>query len=214
MIHKQGFYERYIKTPQDFVLALIALIILSPVLITVAILVKIKLGSPVIFKQERTGLNGEVFNLYKFRTMSDNKDADGNLLSDEERLGKFGKGLRRTSLDELLSLVNVLRLECSLVGPRPLLVHYLDRYNSHQARRHEVKPGITGYAQVNGRNEISWEEKFDYDVEYVDNITFLMDWKIMFQTVFKVIKQDGISSKTSVTMEEFIGTNLEKVKNE
>lgn len=204
-VHKKGFYEKYVKCPQDVVLALLALIVLSPVLLVVAILVRVKLGSPVIFKQERPGLNGKVFNLYKFRTMSDEKDADGNLLPDEVRLGTFGKLLRSTSLDELPALVNVIRLELSLVGPRPLLVRYLPRYNEHQARRHEVRPGFTGYAQVNGRNAISWEEKFNYDVEYVDNITFLGDWKIMFQTVGKVLKQDGISSESSVTMEEFMG---------
>lgn len=205
-VHKQGFYEKYVKCPQDVVLALFALIVLSPVLLVVAILVRVKFGSPVIFKQERPGLNGKVFKLYKFRTMSDEKDADGNLLPDEARLGTFGKLLRSTSLDELPALVNVIRLELSLVGPRPLLVRYLPRYNEHQARRHEVRPGFTGYAQVNGRNAISWEEKFDYDVEYVDNITFLGDWKILFQTVGKVLKRDGISSGSSVTMEEFTGT--------
>lgn len=204
-VHKQGFYEKYVKCPQDVILALLALVVLSPVLLVVAILVRVKLGSPVIFKQERPGLNGKVFKLYKFRTMSDAKDADGNLLPDEVRLGTFGKLLRSTSLDELPALVNVVKLEMSLVGPRPLLVRYLPRYNDHQARRHEVRPGFTGYAQVNGRNAISWEEKFNYDVEYVDNITFLGDWKIMFQTVGKVLKRDGISSESSVTMEEFMG---------
>lgn len=204
-VHKKGFYEKYVKCPQDVILALLALIVLSPVLLVVAVLVRVKLGSPVIFKQERPGLNGKVFKLYKFRTMSEAKDADGNLLPDEVRLGTFGKLLRSTSLDELPALVNVIRLELSLVGPRPLLVRYLPRYNEHQARRHEVRPGFTGYAQVNGRNAISWEEKFNYDVEYVDNITFLGDWKIMFQTVGKVLKRDGISSESSVTMEEFMG---------
>lgn len=206
MKHKRGFYEKYIKCPQDFVLALFALIVLSPVMLIVAILVKAKLGSPVIFKQERPGLNGKIFKLYKFRTMSDEKDENGNYLPDELRLGKFGKLLRSTSLDELPSLVNVLRLELSLVGPRPLLVRYLPRYNEHQARRHEVRPGFTGYAQINGRNTLSWETKFDYDVHYVDNVTFRNDWKIIFKTVGIVLKRDGISSGTSVTMEEFMGT--------
>ncbi len=205
-VHKKGFYEKYVKCPQDVILSLLALIVLSPVLLIVAILVRVKLGSPVIFKQERPGLNGKVFRLYKFRTMSDERDAEGNLLPDEVRLGKFGKILRSTSLDELPGLVNVVRMEMSLVGPRPLLVRYLPRYNEHQARRHEVRPGFTGYAQVNGRNAISWEDKFNYDVEYVDNITFLGDWRIMFQTVGKVLKRDGISSETSVTMEEYMGT--------
>ncbi len=211
MIHKKGFYERFIKAPQDFILALLAIVMLSPVLLVVAILVKVKLGSPVIFKQERPGLNGKIFKLYKFRTMSDARDNEGNLLSDEERLGKFGKTLRSLSLDELPAIINILRLEQSWVGPRPLLPRYLSRYNAHQARRHEVRPGFTGYAQVNGRNAISWEQKFDYDVQYVDNITFLGDWKIMFQTVGKVLKRDGISSETSATMEEFMGTEQKQV---
>ena len=209
MEHKKGFYEKYIKCPQDFLLALFALIVLSPVLLVLAIMVRIKLGTPVLFKQERPGLNGKIFKLYKFRTMSDARDKNGELLPDEYRLGKFGKFLRSTSLDELPSLINVLRLELSLVGPRPLLVRYLPRYNEHQARRHEVRPGFTGYAQVNGRNAISWEEKFDYDVEYVDNVTFVGDWKIIFKTVGTVLKRDGISSETSVTMEEFMGTEKE-----
>lgn len=214
MQHKKGFYEKYIKCPQDFVLALLAFVVLSPILFIIAVLVKFNLGSPVLFKQERPGLNGKIFMLYKFRTMSDSKDESGNLLPDNERLGKFGKILRSTSLDELPSLINVLRLELSLVGPRPLLVRYLSRYNEHQARRHEVRPGFTGYAQVNGRNAISWEEKFDFDVHYVDNITFLGDWKIIFQTVITVLKRDGISSDTSVTMEEFMGTEMGMVNNE
>lgn len=206
MKHKKGLYERYIKRPQDLILALMALIVLSPVLLLVAILVRIKLGSPVIFKQERPGLNGKVFKLYKFRTMSDAKDAEGNLLPDDQRLGKFGKTLRSTSLDELPELINIIKGDLSVVGPRPLLVHYLPRYTEHQARRHEVRPGFTGYAQVNGRNAISWEDKFNYDVEYVDNVTFLQDWKIIFRTVLTVLKREGISSETSATMEEFMGT--------
>ncbi len=212
MIHKKGFYEKYIKCPQDFFLALCALIVLSPLLLIVALLIKLNLGSPILFKQERPGLNGEIFKLYKFRTMSDEKDEEGNLLPDEVRLGKFGKFLRSTSIDELPALINILRLELSVVGPRPLLVRYLPRYNEHQARRHEARPGLTGYAQANGRNALSWEEKFDYDVEYVDNITFLGDWKIIFKTVATVLKRDGISSDTSVTMEEFMGTIEEPEK--
>lgn len=204
--HKPGFYERYIKRLQDFLCALAAVVVLSPVMAVTALLVRLKLGSPVIFKQERPGLNGKVFTLYKFRTMTDEKDTEGNLLPDEVRLTKFGKMLRSTSLDELPELFNILKGDMSVVGPRPLLVRYLPLYNAHQARRHEVRPGFTGYAQVHGRNAISWEEKFDLDVEYVDHVTFVGDWKIILQTVRTVLKREGISSESSVTMEEFTGT--------
>ena len=204
--HKKGFYEKFIKRPQDFLCALAAIIVLSPVMLITAILVRTKLGSPVIFKQERPGLNGKVFMLYKFRTMTDKKDAEGNLLPDEVRLTGFGKKLRSTSLDELPELFNILKGDMAVVGPRPLLVRYLPRYNAHQARRHEVRPGFTGYAQVNGRNSITWEDKFDKDVYYVDHVTFFGDWKIIFQTVRTVLKREGISSDTSATMEEFMGT--------
>lgn len=204
-IHKKGFYERFIKRPQDFCCALAALIVLSPIFGITALLVRTRLGSPVIFKQERPGLNGKIFTMYKFRTMSDKKDEYGNLLSDEERLTPFGKILRSTSLDELPELINILKGDMSVVGPRPLLVKYLPLYNEHQVRRHEVRPGFTGYAQVHGRNAISWEEKFELDVEYVDHITFFGDWKIIFQTVKTVLKREGISSATTVTMEEFKG---------
>lgn len=206
MKHKKGFYEKYIKVPQDFILAFIAIILLSPVLLVTALLVRKKLGTPVLFKQERPGKDGKIFKLYKFRTMSNEKDENGNLLPDEKRLSSFGTALRKTSIDELPALLNVLKFQLSLVGPRPLLVKYLPLYNEHQARRHEVRPGITGYAQVHGRNSISWEEKFDLDIQYVDHITFLGDWKIMFQTVKTVFKREGISSQTSATMEEFTGT--------
>lgn len=204
--HKKGFYEKYIKRPQDFLCALAAIIVLSPVMLITAILVRTKLGSPIIFKQERPGLDGKIFTLYKFRTMTDKKDENGNLLPDDVRLTNFGKKLRSTSLDELPELFNILNGDMSVVGPRPLLVEYLPRYNAHQARRHEVRPGFTGYAQVNGRNSITWEEKFDKDVYYVDHITFLGDWKIIFQTVGTVLKREGVNSETSVTMEEFMGT--------
>lgn len=204
--HKKCFYERFIKRPQDFLCALAAIIVLSPVMLVTAILVRTKLGNPVIFKQERPGLNGKIFMLYKFRTMTDKRDAEGNLLPDEIRLTSFGKKLRSTSIDELPELFNILKGDMAVVGPRPLLVRYLPRYNAHQARRHEVRPGFTGYAQVNGRNSITWEDKFDKDVYYVDHVTFLGDWKIIFQTAGTVVKREGISSDTSATMEEFMGT--------
>lgn len=204
--HKQGLYEKYIKRPQDFVCASIALIVLSPIMLITAILVRVKLGSPIIFKQERPGLNGEVFTLYKFRTMTDKKDENGELLPDDVRLTKFGKLLRSTSLDELPELINIINADMSVVGPRPLLKEYLPLYNEHQARRHEVRPGFTGYAQVHGRNAITWEEKFDKDVYYVDHISFIGDWKIIFQTVKTVLKREGISSNSSVTMEPFRGS--------
>lgn len=205
--HKKGFYERFIKRPQDFLCALAGIIVLSPLIAVTAVLVRMKLGSPVIFKQERPGKNGKVFCLYKFRTMTDAKDENGELLSDEIRLTGFGKKLRSTSLDELPELFNILKGDMAVVGPRPLLVRYLPRYNAHQARRHEVRPGFTGYAQVNGRNSITWEDKFDKDVYYVDHVSFLGDWKIIFQTVGTVLKREGISSDTSATMEEFMGTD-------
>ena len=203
--HRKGFYEIYIKRPQDFCCALLAIIVLLPVMLVTALLVRIWLGSPVLFKQERPGLNGKIFTLYKFRTMTDQKDAQGNLLPDEVRLTSFGKKLRTTSLDELPELINMLKGDMAVVGPRPLLVSYLPLYNRHQARRHEVRPGFTGYAQVHGRNSISWEEKFDKDVYYVDHISFRGDWKIIFQTVKTVLRREGISSDTAATMEPFRG---------
>lgn len=212
MGHKKGFYEKYIKRPQDFLCALLACIVLSPVLLIVAILVRVKLGTPVMFSQERPGLNGEIFKLYKFRTMTSETDENGNLLPDEQRLTSFGKKLRATSLDELPELGCILTGKMSVVGPRPLLVKYLPLYNEHQARRHEVRPGFTGYAQANGRNALSWEQKFDMDVEYVDHVTFRGDWKIIFQTVKTVLKKEGISSDTSATMEEFRGSTAERTE--
>lgn len=205
-MRKQGFYEKYIKVPQDAILAGAALIVLSPVLLIVALLVRVKLGAPVIFRQERAGKDGVPFHMYKFRSMTDERDENGELLPDEKRLGSFGKLLRSTSLDELPSLWNVVCGKTALVGPRALYMKYIPRYSATQRRRLEVRPGITGLAQVNGRNAISWEKKFAYDVEYVDHITFLGDWKILFQTVGKVLKRDGITSETSVTMEEFMGS--------
>ena len=205
MGHRPGFYEKYIKRPQDLLCALLALIVLSPVMLVTAMLVRVKLGSPVLFTQERPGKDEEIFRLYKFRTMTDRRDESGELLPDEIRLTPFGQKLRSTSLDELPELLNILKGDMSVVGPRPLLVKYLPRYNAYQARRHEVRPGFTGLAQVHGRNAISWEEKFDWDVQYVDHITFAEDWKIIFQTVRTVLKREGISSETAATMEEFKG---------
>ena len=212
-MHEKGVYEKYIKRPQDMLCALLALIVLSPILLITAFLVRVKLGSPVIFKQERPGLNGKIFTLYKFRTMTDERDSEGNLLPDEERLTKFGKLLRSTSLDELPELLNILFGDIAVIGPRPLLVEYLPRYNAEQRRRHEVRPGLSGLAQVNGRNAISWEDKFKYDIQYVDHVTFLGDWKIIFQTILNVIKRDGINSDTAATMEIFMGTE-EKTESE
>lgn len=208
--HKQGFYEKYIKRPQDFCCALLAIIVLSPIMLVTALLVRIKLGSPVLFTQERPGLNGKIFKLYKFRTMTDERDKNGELLPDDDRLTRFGKTLRSTSLDELPELINMVKGDMAVVGPRPLLVQYLPLYNEHQARRHEVRPGFTGYAQVHGRNAITWEDKFDKDVYYVDHVSFLGDWKIIFQTVKTVLKREGINSETAATMEYFTGTPEDK----
>lgn len=201
-----GPYERFVKRPQDFLCALFALIILSPVLIIVAILVRIKLGSPILFTQDRPGKDGKIFKLYKFRTMLPPKDGVIDPTQDAARLTPFGKKLRATSLDELPELFNILKGDMAVVGPRPLLVQYLDRYNEHQARRHEVRPGFTGLAQVHGRNAISWEEKFDWDVKYVDRITFLGDWKIIFETIKTVLKREGINNDNAATMNEFMGS--------
>lgn len=211
--HKKGFYEKYIKRPQDFCCASLAVIILSPVLLTIAALVKIKLGSPVIFSQERPGLHGKVFKLYKFRTMTSDTNAEGILLPDYMRLTPFGKKLRATSLDELPELINILRGDMSVVGPRPLLKKYLSRYSPYQARRHEVRPGFTGNAQIHGRNAISWESKFEFDVEYVEHVTFMSDWRIIFKTISTVLKREGISSDTAVTMEEFVGNLDDELEN-
>ena len=199
-------YKKYIKRPMDFVLSLLAIIILSPIFLVLSVLVKIKLGSPVIFKQKRPGFNEKIFTLYKFRTMTNEKDENGNLLPDSVRLTRFGKMLRSTSLDELPELFNILKGDISIVGPRPLLVQYLALYNEHQRRRHEVRPGLSGLAQVNGRNVISWEDKFNLDVVYIDNISFTGDWKIIFLTIKKVFVKEGISSETSATMEYFEGS--------
>lgn len=210
-MHKKGFYETYLKRPQDFVLALTGLLVCSPALLAVAFLVRVKLGSPVLFLQERPGRidaatgREKIFRLYKFRSMTDARDRNGNLLPDGQRLTDFGRRLRASSLDELPEMINILKGDMSFVGPRPLLVRYMDRYTQDQRRRHEVRPGLTGLAQVHGRNAVSWEEKFDLDVRYTEHITFSGDWKILLKTIGQVLKREGITSDTSATMEEFRG---------
>ena len=206
MTHTQGFYEKFVKRPQDFLCALAAIIVFAPILLLVALLVRLKLGAPVIFRHERAGWNGKPFLLWKFRSMTDERDVHGNLLPDEARLTEFGKKLRSTSLDELPSLVNILKGELAVVGPRPLPVKYVARYSAEQARRLEVRPGLTGLAQVHGRNSISWEEKFRWDIQYIDALSFMNDWKIVWDTVGVVLHRTGIHSETSATMEEFMGT--------
>lgn len=207
-------YQKYIKRLLDIIVSLTALIILSPILLIVAILVRTKLGSPVIFHQDRPGYHEKIFKLCKFRSMTDARDEEGNLLPDEVRLTKFGKALRATSLDELPELWNILKGDMSLIGPRPLLVKYLPLYNEFQRHRHDVKPGLTGWAQVNGRNTISWEQRFEYDVYYVNHISFLMDVKILFQTVAVVFRHSDINSATDATMEAFTGTKAENAVQE
>lgn len=199
--------QQKIKRVIDFILALIGLMLASPILLIVAILVKMKLGSPILFRQPRVGLNGEIFEMVKFRTMKDATDSKGNPLPDEERLTKFGQILRKTSLDELPELWNVLKGDMSLVGPRPLLVEYLPLYSKEQMKRHDVRPGITGYAQVNGRNNISWKKKFELDVYYVENFSLWLDLKILVQTVAKVLGQADINQEGNATMEKFNGMN-------
>ncbi len=200
-------YKKYMKRPVDILCALAAITVFGWLYIIVAVLVRVKLGSPVLFKQERPGLNGKIFTLYKFRTMTDKKDENGNLLPDGERLTSFGKFLRKTSLDELPEAFNILKGDMSVVGPRPLLVSYLDKYDERQKHRHDVRPGLSGLAQVNGRNAITWEEKFEYDLEYVHNVSFMLDVKIIFLTVWKAfVKEEGISAAGQATMGEFAGT--------
>ncbi|WP_054957481.1 sugar transferase [Paenibacillus dakarensis] len=206
---KGNIYRRFVKRPMDIVLSLIAITLLSPVFFIVAVLVRVKLGSPVLFKQSRPGLNEKIFMMYKFRTMTDERDVNGELLPDNVRLTKFGKFLRSTSLDELPELLNILKGDMSIVGPRPLLVQYLPLYNEYQKRRHEERPGLSGLAQVNGRNAISWEEKFILDVEYVDNVSFINDWKIILLTIKKVFQREGINSAVAATVEPFNGTQGE-----
>ena len=214
MQHKAGFYEKFVKRFLDMVLSGMALLMLSPVLLVTAMIVRVKLGSPVIFCQERPGKDEKIFRLHKFRSMSDARDENGALLPDEVRLGRFGRILRATSIDELPELFDIFRGKMSIVGPRPLLVKYLPLYNAQQHHRHDVRPGLTGWAQVHGRNLASWEEKFAYDVDYVQQISFGMDVKIILMTIRCVFAREGISAEGSATMEAFTGTesNVEEVR--
>lgn len=206
MQHRAGFYEKYIKRLLDIVLSGAALVILSPMLLITAVLVRIKLGSPVVFTQERPGKDEKVFKLHKFRSMTDARDENGNLLPDKDRLTGFGKKLRSLSIDELPELWDIFRGKMSILGPRPLLVKYLPLYNEEQRHRHDVRPGLTGWAQVHGRNLTSWEERFEYDVEYVNNISFALDVKIIIMTIRCVLGREGINADGSATMEAFTGT--------
>jgi lipopolysaccharide/colanic/teichoic acid biosynthesis glycosyltransferase len=212
-MRKKGIYENFFKRPLDFVISQITLILLLPLLLAISFLVMIKLGSPILFKQERPGLNEKIFKLYKFRTMTNKKDEKGILLHDSERLTKFGSFLRATSLDELPSLINIIKGDLSIVGPRPLLVEYLPLYNNKQKKRHLVRPGLTGLAQVSGRNGISWDDKFRLDLQYLNNVSFLQDVKIILMTIKKVILKEGINSSQSTTMEIFTGSKIENNEN-
>ena len=205
-MHKQGIYERFFKRPLDIICSGLALIVLSPIIGVTALFVRIKLGSPVLFTQNRPGKDEKIFKLYKFRSMTDARDDQGELLPDEVRLNRFGKALRSTSLDELPSLINIIRGDMSIVGPRPLLVKYLPLYDERQHHRHDVRPGLTGYAQSHGRNTVSWEDKFEMDVYYTEHVSFWMDVSIILQTVKSVLLREGISSENSATMEEFKGS--------
>ena len=204
--HTMGFYEKHVKRPLDCVLSTGAFLVFSPMLLITAALVRIKLGSPVLFTQERPGKDGKIFKLYKFRSMLPPQDGVIDASQDAARLTPFGKKLRSTSLDELPELVNIIKGDMAVVGPRPLLVQYLSRYTEHQARRHEVRPGFTGLAQVHGRNSISWEDKFEWDVKYVDHVTFIGDVRIILETVKTVVLKEGISAAGEATMSEFMGT--------
>ncbi len=210
-------YAKYIKRLLDIIISSVALIVLSPVMLIVSILVRIKLGSPIIFKQERPGKKEKIFKLYKFRSMSNKKDVNGELLPDKERLTKFGKMLRASSLDELPELINILKGDMSLIGPRPLTISYLPYYNETEKHRHDVRPGLTGLAQVNGRNALNWDKRFEYDVEYVNNITFINDVKILFKTFYKVIKRDDVITAGTgkvISFNEYRKKQLEENKNE
>ena len=214
MERKRGFYEKYIKRLLDIVCSLAALLGFWWLLLMLAILVRVKLGSPILFKQARPGKDEKVFYLYKFRTMTDARDENGNLLSDDARLTKFGRLLRSTSLDELPELFNILKGEMSLIGPRPLLVEYLSYYTEAEKHRHDVRPGLTGLAQVNGRNAIDWDTKLAYDVEYVSNITFVKDMKILLDTVLKVIKRSDIQVGSGFKAGKFIDQRKARLHNE
>lgn len=205
MKHKAGFYEKYIKRALDIMLSGIAMIVLSPVMLITAILVRVNLGSPVVFCQERPGKDEIIFKMHKFRTMTEERNENGELLPDEKRLTEFGKTLRSLSLDELPELWDIFRGKMSIVGPRPLLVKYLPLYSEEQHHRHDIKPGLTGWAQVNGRNLTSWEERFEHDIYYVNHVSFLMDVKIVFATVRCVFAREGINAEGSATMEAFEG---------
>ena len=212
-VKRQGIYARYVKRVLGFCISLTALIILSPVMVLLTLLGAWQMKGNPFFVQPRPGKIGKdgkekIFNLIKFRTMTNERDKDGNLLPDEKRLNGYGVILRKTSLDELPQLFNVLTGSCALIGPRPLLVRYLDRYSPEQRRRHEVRPGLTGYAQSHGRNNLSWQKKFELDVYYVDHLTFIMDVKVFFKTIIVVLTRSGISSQSSATMEEFMGNDL------
>lgn len=204
-------YQKYIKRVLDIIFSLLAIIILLPLFLIIGLLVLIFLGRPAIFRQKRPGKNEKIFTMYKFRTMTNKKDKDGNLLPDELRLTKFGKFLRSTSLDELPELINILKGDMSIVGPRPLLVEYLDYYTKEERKRHNVRPGLTGLAQVNGRNLLSWDERFKKDIEYVNNITFINDVKIVLNTIVKVFKKDGINQEGNATMQKFKRVDKEKI---
>lgn len=207
---KFSIYEKYIKRILDFFLSLFAICLLSPFLILFIVIGTVKMQGNPFFIQERPGKNEKIFKLIKFRTMTNAKDGMGNLLPDNQRLTSYGKFLRSTSIDELPEIINILKGDMSIIGPRPLLVKYLPLYNAYQKHRHDVRPGLTGYAQIHGRNKLSWEEKFELDIQYVQNITFLGDIDIILKTISKVLKRDGISSETSATMEEFKGNNFQK----
>lgn len=207
MKHNAGIYEKYVKRVLDVTLSFCAIVALFPLLFALTVLGAYKMKGNPFFTQERPGLNEKIFKLIKFRTMTNEIDKDGNLLPDEIRLNKYGQFLRSSSLDELPELINILKGDMSIIGPRPLLVRYLDRYNEYQHHRHDIRPGLTGYAQAHGRNALTWEDKFDMDIWYVQNVSFVTDVRIIIDTVKVVLKRDGISSETNATMEEFMGEN-------